>query len=57
MRPADIRFVGNAFSPADLARPAHVLYFMWAFRLFPLAVPFYIPLLFIKGLLGGAVKG
>jgi hypothetical membrane protein len=40
-------FAGVAFTPADLARPAHVQFVMWAFRLFPLAVLFYIPVLFL----------
>jgi len=42
---AGISFVGIAFAPADLARPAHVQFVMWAFRLFPLAVLFYLPVL------------
>jgi hypothetical protein len=44
---AGISFVGIAFAPADLARPAHVQFVMWAFRLFPLAVLFYVPVLFM----------
>jgi hypothetical protein len=44
---AGISFIGIAFSPADLARPAHVQFVMWAFRLFPLAVLFYVPVMFI----------
>jgi hypothetical protein len=44
---AGISFVGIAFAPADVARAAHGQFVMWAFRLFPLAVLFYIPVLFI----------
>jgi hypothetical protein len=44
---AGICFVGIACAPADIARPAHVQFVMWAFRLFPLAVLFYIPVLFL----------
>lgn len=44
---AGISFVGIAFTPADIARPAHVQFVMWAFRLFPLAVLFYVPVLFL----------
>lgn len=44
---AGLSFVGIAFTPADIARPAHVQFVMWAFRLFPLAVLFYVPVLFI----------
>jgi hypothetical protein len=44
---AGISFVGIAFTPADIARPAHVQFVMWAFRLFPLAVLFYVPVLFM----------
>jgi hypothetical membrane protein len=44
---AGISFVGIAFAPADLARPAHIQFVMWAFRLFPLAVLFYVPVLFM----------
>ena len=40
-------FTGVAFTPADLARPAHVQFVIWAFRLFPLAVLFYVPVLFM----------
>jgi hypothetical protein len=40
-------FVGIAFTPADLARPAHTQFVMWAFSLFPLAVLFYVPVLFM----------
>jgi hypothetical membrane protein len=42
-----ISFVGIAFAPADLLRPAHIQFVMWAFRLFPLAVLFYVPVLFL----------
>ena len=45
---AGICFVGVAFSPADLLLAAHVQFVMWAFRLFPLAVLFYIPAMFIE---------
>ena len=44
---AGISFIGIAFAPTDLARPAHVQFVMWAFRLFPLAVLFYVPVMFI----------
>jgi len=44
---AGISFVGIAFAPADLVRPAHIQFVMWAFRLFPLAVLFYVPVLFV----------
>ncbi|MFZ2096841.1 MAG: hypothetical protein WAV05_09405 [Anaerolineales bacterium] len=44
---AGISFVGIAFAPADLARPAHIQFVMWAFRLFPLAVLFYVPVMFL----------
>jgi hypothetical protein len=44
---AGISFMGIAFAPADIARPAHIFFVMWAFRLFPLAVIFYVPALFI----------
>jgi hypothetical protein len=40
---AGISFMGIAFSPADIARPAHIQFVMWAFRLFPLAVMCYAP--------------
>ncbi len=44
---AGISFIGIAFTPADIARPGHVFFVMWAFRLFPLAVLFYVPVLFM----------
>jgi hypothetical membrane protein len=44
---AGISFVGIAFAPADIARPAHVQFVMWAFRLFPLAVLCYVPVMFM----------
>jgi hypothetical protein len=44
---AGISFIGIAFSPADVARPAHVQFVMWAFRLFPLAVLCYVPVMFV----------
>jgi hypothetical membrane protein len=44
---AGISFVGIAFTPTDIARPAHVQFVIWAFRLFPLAVLFYVPVLFM----------
>ena len=43
-----ISFMGIAFAPADIARPAHILFVTWAFRLFPLAVLCYVPVLFIS---------
>jgi len=42
-----ISFMGIAFAPADIARPAHILFVMWAFRLFPLAVLCYLPAMFM----------
>lgn len=42
---AGISFIGIAFSPADIARPVHIQFVMWAFRLFPLAVLFYVPVM------------
>ncbi len=45
---AGICFIGIAFAPADIARPAHVQFVMWAFRLFPLAVLFYVPAMFME---------
>ena len=44
---AGICFGGIAFAPADIARPAHVQFVMRAFQLFPLAVLFYVPVLFM----------
>ncbi len=44
---AGISFIGIAFAPADIARPAHIQFVMWAFRLFPLAVLCYVPVMFI----------
>ena len=44
---AGICFVGIAFAPADIARPAHVQFVMRVFKLFPLAVLFYILVLFM----------
>ena len=44
---AGISFMGIAFAPADIARPAHILFVTWAFRLFPLAVLFYLPVMFM----------
>ena len=44
---AGICFIGVAFAPADIARPAHVQFVMRAFQLFPLAVVFYLPVLFM----------
>ena len=44
---AGISFIGIAFAPADVVRPAHVQFVMWAFRLFPLAVLCYVPVMFI----------
>lgn len=44
---AGISFMGIAFAPADIARPAHILFVMWAFRLFPLAVLCYVPVMFM----------
>jgi hypothetical protein len=45
---AGISFIGIAFSPADLFRPAHVQFVMWAFRLFPLAVLCYVPVMVLN---------
>ncbi len=44
---AGISFIGIAFAPADIARPAHVQFVIWAFRLFPLAVLYYVPVMFV----------
>lgn len=44
---AGMCFIGIAFTPADIARPAHVQFVMWAFRLFPLAVLCYVPVMFV----------
>jgi hypothetical membrane protein len=44
---AGISFMGIAFAPADIARPAHIQFVLWAFRLFPLAVLCYVPVLFL----------
>jgi hypothetical protein len=44
---AGISFIGIAFAPADVARPAHIQFVIWAFRLFPLAVLCYVPVMFI----------
>jgi hypothetical protein len=44
---AGISFIGIAFAPADIARPAHVQFVIWAFRLFPLAVLCYVPVMFV----------
>lgn len=44
---AGVSFMGIAFAPADIARPAHIQFVMWAFRLFPLAVLCYVPVLFM----------
>jgi hypothetical protein len=44
---AGLCFIGIAFAPADVARPAHILFVMWAFRLFPLAVLCYVPVMFL----------
>ncbi len=44
---AGISFVGIAFSPADIDRPVHVQFVTWAFRLFPLAVLFFVPVMFL----------
>ncbi len=43
---AGIGFTGIAFAPADIARPAHIFFVTWAFRLFPLAVLCYLPVMF-----------
>jgi hypothetical membrane protein len=44
---AGISFIGIAFAPADIARPAHMQFVLWAFRLFPLAVLCYVPVMFM----------
>lgn len=38
-------FVGVAFTPADIARPLHGQFVLYAFGLFPLAVILYIPVI------------
>lgn len=45
---AGVCFIGIAFAPADIARPAHVQFVMWAFRLFPLSVLCYVPVMFVQ---------
>jgi hypothetical protein len=42
-----ICFIGVAFTPADLLGQAHVQFVVWAFLLFPVAVFFYIPAMFL----------
>jgi hypothetical membrane protein len=44
---AGISFMGIAFAPADVAEAAHIQFVMWAFRLFPLAVLLYLPVMFM----------
>ncbi len=44
---AGVSFAGIAFAPADIARPLHIQFVMWAFRLFPLAVLVYVPVMFL----------
>ncbi len=44
---AGISFMGIAFAPADIARPAHIQFVIWAFRLFPLAILCYVPVLLL----------
>jgi hypothetical protein len=43
---AGLSFMGIAFAPADIARATHVFFVIWAFRLFPLAVLCYLPVMF-----------
>lgn len=43
---AGMCFVGVAFTPADLFLDAHYQFVIWAFRLFPAAVFFYIAAIF-----------
>ena len=38
-------FIGVAFTPADIARPLHGQFVLWAFGLFPIAVICYIPVI------------
>ncbi len=38
-------FIGVAFTPADIARPMHGQFVLWAFGLFPVAVICYIPVI------------
>lgn len=42
---AALCFVGVAFTPADILRPMHSQFVLWAFGLFPLAVILYIPVI------------
>lgn len=42
---AGICFIGVAFTPADIARPWHGQFVLWAFALFPIAVLCYIPVI------------
>jgi len=44
---AGICFIGVAFAPADIALSIHGQFVIWAFRLFPLAVLFYTPAMFM----------
>jgi len=43
---AGVSFMGIAFAPADIAQAAHIQFVLWAFRLFPLAVLLYLPVMF-----------
>lgn len=40
-----ICFIGVAFTPADIARPWHGQFVLWAFGLFPIAAICYIPVI------------
>lgn len=44
---AAVCFIGVAFTPSDIFLDAHTQFVIWAFILFPIAVLFYIPLLWV----------
>jgi len=44
---AGVCFAGVGYTPADVSLTAHGQFVLWAFRLFPLAVLFYLPVMFI----------
>lgn len=43
---AGLCFIGVAFTPVDVFRPAHIEFVKWAFRAFPLAVACYTIVIF-----------
>jgi hypothetical protein len=42
-----VSFMGIAFAPADITKAIHIQFIIWAFRLFPLAVLLYLPVMYI----------